>query len=135
MTLNQIHEKLNGIEDAIVGGVKYTVKLPLWSKIIMGVLVVLLIILIITVFKSKGDVSQDYKAKMQTLDSVIKYQQKTIESLEKYADQQDTIIANLERDYSANRPKETKIIHQYEKIPDNINSLNREQLRREVSAY
>jgi hypothetical protein len=76
-----------------------------------------------------------YKNQIQTLDSVIKYQQKNIETLQRFNEGQDSAIQRLDEAYKKNRPTETRIIREYEKIPVTVRDLNREQLRNEVTNY
>lgn len=92
---------------------------------------ILFIILFVAVFKP----GNSYDSQIRTLDSVLKYQQKNIESLQKFNALQDSAIRTLDEAYKNNRPIETRIIREYEKLPDIINSLDREQLRREVANY
>jgi type II secretory pathway component PulM len=100
-----------------------------------GIAFVLLIVLFVVIFRKTTEADQSYKNKVNTLDSTIKYQAKTIESLERLNVEQDSAIQNLNEAYKKNRPTETRIIHSYEQIPNTVRDLNREQLRREVSGY
>lgn len=102
--------------------------------IALGVAIVIVVILFFTVFK-KGKPDNSYESQIRSMDSTIKYQQKYIDALQKTNDVQDSTIVNLNEKYKANRPIETRIIHSYEKIPIDINSLDREQLRKQVSDY
>lgn len=101
--------------------------------IVGAVAVILAIILLITVFRPKRDSAN--MMRVQALDSVIKYQQATIDALQRSNQIQDSIIAGLDQKYSENRKTETRIIHQYEKIPSTVRDLNREQLRGEIANY
>jgi membrane-associated HD superfamily phosphohydrolase len=100
-----------------------------------GIAFVLLIVLVVVIFRKTTEADQSYKNKVNTLDSTIKYQAKTIESLERFNVEQDSAIQTLNEAYKKNRPTETRIIHSYEQIPNTVRDLNREQLRREVSGY
>jgi type II secretory pathway component PulM len=100
-----------------------------------GIAFVLLIVLFVVIFRKTTEADQSYKNKVNTLDSTIKYQAKTIESLERFNVEQDSAIQTLNEAYKKNRPTETRIIHSYEQIPNTVRDLNREQLRREVSGY
>jgi predicted PurR-regulated permease PerM len=96
---------------------------------------VLLIVLFVVVFRKTTSINDSYKSKISTLDSLVHYQQTTINALQRVNASQDSVLYQLDEAYKKNRPTETRIIHSYEKIPSDINSLNREQLRREVSNY
>jgi hypothetical protein len=99
-----------------------------------GVAFVLLIVLFIVVFR-KTQTNDSYKGQINTLDSVVQYQQTTIDALQRVNASQDSVLYQLDAAYKKNRPTETRIIHSYEQIPNTVRDLNREQLRREVSGY
>jgi hypothetical protein len=136
VTLNDIKLKLEGIEDVIVHGVQHVVKLPLWVKLVAGVVIILFIALLVISFKrSSKNVNEDYLKDMQSLDSTIKYQQKYIESLQDQQAMRDTIIMRELGRISGNKQTQTRIIHEYEAIPDRVRSLDRSKLRDEITNY
>jgi biopolymer transport protein ExbB/TolQ len=100
-----------------------------------GIAFVLLIVLVVVIFRKTTEADQSYKNKVNTLDSTIKYQAKTIESLERFNVGQDSAIQNLNEAYNANRPTETRIIHQYEKVNTDVHNLSNSQLDSELSKY
>lgn len=104
-------------------------------QILLLVAVVILAALLFTVFRSKAAQEDSVQFQVQQMDSTIKYQAKHIQALNALVMAQDTALTRLDRQYKANRPKETVIIRQYEKVPADISSLNREQLRREVADF
>jgi hypothetical protein len=99
-----------------------------------GVAFVLLIVLFIVVLR-KTQTNDSYKGQINTLDSLVHYQQTTIDALQRVNAPQDSVLYQLDAAYKKNRPTETRIIHSYEQIPNTVRDLNREQLRREVSGY
>jgi hypothetical protein len=103
--------------------------------IVAAVAIVIIIILLVNVFRGKGKPNEDYEKQIRTMDSTLKYQQKTIDALQMVNANQDSTIEHLNEAYKNNRPIETRIIHEYEKIPNTVHDLSREQLRREVSNY
>jgi predicted RND superfamily exporter protein len=135
VTLNDIKLKLEGIEDVIVHGVQHVVKLPLWVKIVAGVVIILFIILIITLFKKRDPVNTDYLQKMDQLDSTVKYQQKYIESLQDQQAMRDTIIMRELGRISGNKQTQTRIIHEYSEIPNRVHSLSNDDLRKQITEY
>jgi hypothetical protein len=136
VTLKDIHEEVQGVKDVIVHGVQHVVKLPLWVKIVAGVVIILFIALLVISFKrSSKNVNEDYLKDMQSLDSTIKYQQKYIESLQDQQAMRDTIIMRELGRISGNKQTQTRIIHEYEAIPDRVRSLDRNKLRDEITNY
>lgn len=99
-----------------------------------GVATIVLILLFFTLFKKQKQPT-NYNSEIKSLDSTIKYQGKTIETLQVYKEQQDSAINHLNEALENNRTKQVKIIHEYEKIPNVVHDLNREQLRTEVTNY
>lgn len=95
---------------------------------------VLFIVLVVVIFRNKPT-NEAYENQIRTLDSLIHYQQTTIDALQKVNQGQDSMLQNLDEAYKKNRPTETRIIHSYERIPFDINSLNREELRKSVTNY
>jgi membrane-associated HD superfamily phosphohydrolase len=100
-----------------------------------GIAFVLIIVLVVVIFRKTTEADQSYKNKVNTLDSTIKYQAKTIESLERFNVEQDSAIQNLNEAYKKNRPTETRIIHQYEKVNTDVHNLSNSQLDSELSKY
>lgn len=100
-----------------------------------GIAFIILIVLLIVVFRHKSSTNEAYESRINTLDSLVKYQQKTIDALQLVNRSQDSIISNLDEKYKANRPIETRIIHSYERIPFDVNSYSREELRKQVTNY
>ena len=101
--------------------------------IIAGIALVLIIVLLFTIFKNKG--REGSLEKVRLLDSTIKYQERIITTLQRTIDHQDSLIMDLMDAYKKNRPTETRIIHHYDKIPNSVRDLDREQLRREVTNF
>lgn len=103
---------------------------------LLGAIVALtiFIVLVIVIFRHKP-VNEAYESQIRTLDSLIKYQKSKIETLERYNVLIDSNIQRLDEQYKNNRPIETRIITKYEKVPVDVNSLDREQLRREITNY
>jgi|SRR4051812_24978279 hypothetical protein len=135
VTLKDIHDKLQGIEDAVVHGVDHYVKLPTWIKIFAGIVLVLVIALFITVFKKHDAPSGEYLQKISQLDSTIKYKQKTIDALQAGQAMRDSVIIDQLSRIGTNKATQTKIIHQYEQIPNHVNSLDKSGLRSEITNY
>lgn len=135
VTLKTIHDKLQGIEDAITATTHKVISFPLWVKIVAGVTVVLLAILLITVFKKRDPVNHDYLNQIHQLDSTIKYQQRYIESLQAGQAERDSIIIRELGRISGNKATQTRIIKEYEKIAPTVNNLSRDELRREVTNF
>jgi hypothetical protein len=135
VTNQDIHDKLQGIEDAIVGGVKKVVVFPLWVKIVAGVGLITLVILLITVFKKHDAPNQDYLKEMAAKDTLIKYQQGKIDALIQGQSLRDSVIFPELLKISGNKETQTRIIHEYEKIPSVVNNLDREELRKQVTEY
>jgi hypothetical protein len=135
VTNQDLHDKLQGIEDAIVGGVKKVIVFPLWVKIVAGVALVALIALLITVFKKHEGPNQDYLKEMAAKDTLIKYQQGKIDALIQGQSLRDSVIFPELLKISGNKQTQTRIITQYEKIPSVVNNLDREQLRKQVTEY
>jgi hypothetical protein len=100
-----------------------------------GLALVLFIVLVVVVFRHQKPAGENYEQQINTLDSLMKYQKVHVEDLEKRNVEQDSVIARLNEAYKNNRPIETRIINHYEKIPVDINSLDREQVRKQVSEY
>jgi cell shape-determining protein MreC len=96
---------------------------------------VLFIVLVVVIFKRHNPTNEAYESQINTLDSLVHYQQTTIDALQRVNAGQDSLIQNLDEAYKKNRPVETRIIHEYDKIPNTVHALNREQLRREVTNY
>jgi hypothetical protein len=128
-------EKLQDIEDAVVHGVDHYMKLPLWIKIAAAVIIVLLLAVILTVFKKHDAPSGEYLQKISQLDSTIKYQQKTIDGLQAGQAMRDSVIIDQLSRIGTNKATQTKIIHQYEQIPNHVNSLDKSGLRSEITNY
>lgn len=103
--------------------------------IAFGIAFIIFIVLVVVVFRKTKPVNDSYEGQIQQLDSTIKYQQTTINALQSVNASQDSVIYHLDEAYKKNRPVETRIIHEYEKIPVTVRDLNREQLRNEVSNY
>jgi septal ring factor EnvC (AmiA/AmiB activator) len=100
-----------------------------------GVAFVLLVVLFIVAFIKTTKVNDSYKGQIHTLDSTIKYQQTTIDALQRVNASQDSTIYQLDEAYKKNRPTETRIIHQYEKVNTDVHNLSNSQLDSELSKY
>lgn len=89
--------------------------------IAFGLAVILLIVLLVVVFKKNHDNPPVEQGNIE----LLKRNNALLDSLLKT---KDTVLIE-------NRKTETRIIKEYEKIPVDIKSLDREQLRREVTNY
>jgi septal ring factor EnvC (AmiA/AmiB activator) len=96
---------------------------------------VLLVVLFIVAFIKTTKVNDSYKGQINTLDSVVHYQQTTIDALQRVNASQDSTIYQLDEAYKKNRPTETRIIHQYEKVNTDVRNLSNSQLDSELSKY
>jgi predicted PurR-regulated permease PerM len=103
--------------------------------IAFGIAFILFIVLVVVIFRKTKPVNDTYKNQIQTLDSVIKYQQKTIDALNVYNESQDSLISNLNEKLKSNKTTETRIIHSYEKIPSDVRSYSKDSLRRAITEY
>jgi hypothetical protein len=99
-----------------------------------GVAFVLLIVLFIVVLR-KTQTNDSYKGQINTLDSLVHYQQTTIDALQRVNASQDSVLYQLDAAYKKNRPTETRIIHQYEKVNTDVRNLSNSQLDSELSKY
>lgn len=131
MTIKQLEAEVN--EQLAEIRHKLKQKSKYWL-IAAGVAMVLIIILLITVFK-KGTTNENYESQIRTLDSVVKYQEEKIETLERYNELIDSNIQTLNEKYKANRPTETRIITKYEKVPVDVRGLDKSGLRNEVTNF
>lgn len=127
MTVKQLEAEVSKVRQFV------KTRTRLWI-IVAAVGVILLTVLFITLTR-KARTNDAYENQIRTLDSVVKYQADKIETLSRYAELLDSSLADLERQYQSNRPRETKIITRYEKIPIDVRAMDREQLRREVAGY
>lgn len=127
-TLNSIDDRLQSIEDALVGGVKHVMKWPLWTKIVAVVGLILLVVLLITVFRKKPETNQEYLQEIKALDQKI-------DALQQGNALRDSIILDQLEDIKKSKQTQTQIIHRYEQIPNNVMSLDRDELRRQVTDY
>lgn len=100
-----------------------------------GVAFVLFIVLVVVIFRKQKPTNEAYKIEMQKLDEKLMRSEGKIENLEEVIKHQDSVILHMDEAYKRNRPIETRIIHSYERIPFDINSLNREELRKSVTNY
>jgi hypothetical protein len=128
-------KELQDIKDAVVHGVNHYMKFPTWMKVSAAIVLVLLIVLFITVFKKHDAPSGEYLQKISQLDSTIKYQQKTIDALQAGQAMRDSVIIDQLSRIGTNKATQTKIIHQYEQIPNHVNSLDKSGLRSEITNY
>lgn len=106
-----------------------------WWQIGFGVAVVLFIVLWLTVFSKKDGPEESYRLQVQQMDSTIKAHERNIEVINRFVLMLDSSDVKLEEKLKANRPKETVIIKQYEKVPADVRSLSRAELERELSKY
>jgi flagellar biosynthesis/type III secretory pathway M-ring protein FliF/YscJ len=126
---------LKSLQDE-VAEIKATVKSKnKWIWISAGAVLVIFIVLFFTVFKNYVPVPQEYKTKIETLEKENAKLDDKVHTLEFINNQQDSTIKNLDRQYQTNRPTETRIIHQYEKIPSSVRDLTKDQLRREITNF
>lgn len=100
-----------------------------------GVAFILFIVLVVVIFRKQKPTNEAYKIEMQKLDEKLMRSEGKIENLEEVIKHQDSVILHMDEAYKRNRPIETRIIHSYERIPFDINSLNREELRKSVTNY
>jgi predicted PurR-regulated permease PerM len=100
-----------------------------------GIAFVLLVVLFIVAFIKTTKVNDSYKGQINTLDSVVHYQQTTIDALQRVNASQDSVLYQLDEAYKKNRPTETRIIHQYEKVNTDVHNLSNSQLDSELSKY
>jgi Tfp pilus assembly protein PilN len=94
--------------------------------IVAGVVVVSALALLFTVFKRKDSSKADEK---------IEVLQQQIDNMKRSNLFIDSLLREKDTLYIENRKTETRIITRYEKIPADVRSLDREQLRREVTNY
>jgi Tfp pilus assembly protein PilN len=94
--------------------------------IVAGVVVVSALALLFTVFKRKDSSKADKK---------IEVLQQQIDNMKRSNLFIDSLLREKDTLYIENRKTETRIITRYEKIPADVRSLDREQLRREVTNY
>ena len=88
--------------------------------------VTMLMILLITVFRSKKDPEQE---------EIIELQNRLIETLERVNQKSDSIISYQKAILEGNRAKETTIIREIREVPSKVKNLSKEQLRNEVNNY
>jgi LPS O-antigen subunit length determinant protein (WzzB/FepE family) len=100
-----------------------------------GAALVLFIVLAVVIFKRQPKQNDAYVNQIQTLDSLVHYQQTTINALEKVNEGQDSIISTLNEKLKNNRTTETRIIHSYEQIPNSVHSLSKDSLRRAITGF
>jgi Tfp pilus assembly protein PilN len=94
--------------------------------IVAGVVVVSALALLFTVFKRKDSTNAD--ARIEVLQEQIDNMKRSNLFIDSLLREKDTL-------YIENRKTETRIITRYEKIPADVRSLDREQLRDEVTNY
>jgi Tfp pilus assembly protein PilN len=94
--------------------------------IVAGVVVVSALALLFTVFKRKDSSKADKK---------IEVLQQQIDNMKRSNLFIDSLLREKDTLYIENRKTETRIITRYEKIPADVRSLDREQLRDEVTNY
>jgi cell division protein FtsB len=122
MTLRQLEADVN--EQLAEIRHKLRSKSPKWL-IVLCIAIVIGAVLFITVFKPKAS---DNSREIEGL-------KREIEGLKRNNQVLDSLIKIKSDEYKANRPTETRIIHQYEKIPTVVRDLNKDQLRREVTDF
>lgn len=103
--------------------------------IAFGLTFIIFIVLVVVIFKHQKPTNESYEKQVRALDSLLKYQQMHVDDLERRNVEQDSIISHLNAAYKNNRTTETRIIHEYDKIPNTVHDLDREQLRSEVTNY
>jgi hypothetical protein len=106
-----------------------------WVLIAAVCVVVLTIIILITVFKKRSASSDADAQLIRQMDSTLRYQQKHIETLEAGQAARDSIVISELSRISGSKQTQTRIIHEYEKIPSTVNDYDREQLRRAITDY
>lgn len=138
-TLKSIQDEIESLKDAVadaVGiGVKHVIKLPLWVKIVAGVVLIILIIQIWSMFKKREPVDNSYLQKIDQLQEKVQLQTEKIDALQQGQSLRDSIIYGQLEAIKNNRPTQTRIIHQYDKVPNDVHSLDKSGLRREVTEY
>ncbi len=109
------------------------------TNICVAALVIIIVLLIRTVFNSKKD-SSSYKSELAVKDSLIADRNRTIDVLNNSKKHNDSALNELSKEiqglrtlYYLNRNRETKIIHEYEKIPGDVHAFDRDKLRREFT--
>lgn len=100
-----------------------------------GVAVLLVALLFFQVFKRQVKEKEEFLKEVAQRDRELKLQKEKVAALEFANSAQDSIISNLNEALKNNRTTETRIITKYEKIPNTVRDLNREQLRGEVTNY
>lgn len=142
VTNQEIKDKLEGIEDALAGVVddikdttKKVVTFPLWVKIVAGLAVVCLIAILITVFRKQPPVNQDYKKDIEVLQQKIQTLTELQATREVLQAARDSFIVMKFSQLATSKQQQVKIIHEYNEIPDRVNSLDREQLRKQITEY
>lgn len=91
--------------------------------IVFGLAVIILLVLLIVVFRKT------------TKDPYIEQGSKEIELLKRNNALLDSLLKSKDTVLIENKKTETRIITKYENIPADVRSLDREQLRREVTNY
>jgi hypothetical protein len=135
MTIKELEIKFNDLKAEVQTKVdQVKSKGKVWL-IVAGILAVLVIALLITVFRNKGEVSQEYLDDMKAKDEKIEMLEGKVSALELARSQIDSNIKGLDEKLKNNRPTETRIIHQYEKIPADVRNLDRDKLRNEVTNF
>lgn len=142
VTNQDIKEKLEGIEDALTGVVddiketaKKVITFPLWVKIVAGLAVVCLIAILVTMFTKSKPVDDSYLKDIEVLQQKIETLTELQTTREALQQARDSFIVKEISKLGASKQTQTRIIHEYNQIPDRVNSLDREQLRREITEY
>jgi Co/Zn/Cd efflux system component len=117
-TLTEIKQKLEGIEVAIVGGVKHTLKLPLWVKILAGVVIVLVILEVWWTFK-KSSANETILQNQQSELKKLSQQQKEIAEQDRLRD--STRWADFEKN---NAQRNNQVSNYKKQSNDKINIIN-----------
>lgn len=120
-TLKDLQEQI----DKLTGKIK--TRDTAWL-IAAGVAFILIVLLLLTVFKGKGEIDQSYKLEIERL-------QDKIEGLERESALRDSIISQHDQKLLENRKTETIIKHHYDKISVDVPKLNNDQLRNEITNY
>ena len=113
---------------------------------IMGALIfallIIVAILLVTIFKSKGRTPDDYEGKISALDSVIKYKDLLIQEKNLRLSEKDSsiaiqfeIIRSKDSILQINSSNEKRHVNSYNQIPGAVRNLGKEQLRREVAGF
>lgn len=134
VTLKTIHDEVLQVKEVVNSTATKVVSFPKWVKIALAIALVAIIYLVFTVFKQNRQLENKDEL-MQAKDEKLKYQQLHIDDLERGQPARDSIILERLDAIEKNKPVQTRIIHEIQKIPTDVRNLDREQLRREVNGY